>query len=156
MAGNFSSASKPYWCKQRGRAQIKPTPRRCDVCMAASLVVASAELQVLETNSFIRGYHKYTDVWVPFIGESLLVKPEPTNAKDNKAVAVNEGLHSCRSCTTQSCTASFSLLKMRCQQSVCCGPRRESEQRRRLWPGSALYLPPVRPTCLCLPNERTS
>ncbi len=37
-----------------------------------------------------------------------------------------------------------------------CGPRREGEQRRRLWPGSALYLPRVRPTCLCLPNERTS
>ncbi len=26
--------------------------------------------------------------WTPTIGESLLVKPEPTNAKDNKAVAV--------------------------------------------------------------------
>ncbi len=58
------------------------------MCMAASQVVASAELQVLEINSFIRGYHEYTDVWVPFIGEPLLVKPEPTNAKDNKAVAV--------------------------------------------------------------------
>ncbi len=26
--------------------------------------------------------------WTPTIGESLLVKSEPTNAKDNKAVAV--------------------------------------------------------------------
>ncbi len=37
--------------------------------------------------------------------------------------------------------------------STRCGPRRESEQRRRLWPGSALYLPRVRPTCLCRIRE---
>ena len=56
--------------------------------MAASQVVTVEKLQVLEINSYIRGYHAYADVWVPAVGETLLVKPEPTNAKDNNAVAV--------------------------------------------------------------------
>ncbi len=42
-------------------------------------------LQVLEITSYVRGYHAYMEDWTPTIGESLLVKPEPTNAK---AVAV--------------------------------------------------------------------
>ncbi len=36
----------------------------------------------------IHGIHSYMEDWTPTIGESLLVKPEPTKAKDNKAVAV--------------------------------------------------------------------
>ncbi len=52
------------------------------------LNVTAAGLQVLEIISYVRGYHAYMEDWTPTIGESLLVKPEPTNAKDNKAVAV--------------------------------------------------------------------
>lgn len=44
----------------------------------------------VEFNSFIRGYHAYKDVWEPFVGESLLLKREPTNVKDRSAVAVTK------------------------------------------------------------------
>ena len=54
----------------------------------ASQVITATELQVLEVNSYIRGYHVYVDIWAPTVGESLLVKPEPTNPNDKKAVAV--------------------------------------------------------------------
>lgn len=53
-----------------------------------SQVVTATGLQVLEINSYIRGYHAYMDIWQPTIGEILLAKPEPTNVKDSKAVAV--------------------------------------------------------------------
>ncbi len=48
------------------------------VITMASQVVTATELQVLEIDSYIRGYHAYTDVWVPM----------PANAKDKKAVAI--------------------------------------------------------------------
>ena len=54
----------------------------------ASQVVAGAGLEVLEINSYIRGYHAYMDIWEPTIGETLLAKMEPSNIKDRKAVAV--------------------------------------------------------------------
>ena len=54
----------------------------------ASQPVSGSGLEVLEISSFVRGYHAYLDVWTPAIGEVLLVKPEPTNEKDSKAVAV--------------------------------------------------------------------
>lgn len=54
----------------------------------ASEIATVAGLEVLEINSYIRGYHAYMNIWIPTIGEALLVKPEPTNAKDKTAVAV--------------------------------------------------------------------
>ena len=54
----------------------------------ASQVITATKLQVLEVNSYIRGYHVYVDIWAPTVGESLLVKPEPTNPNNKKAVAV--------------------------------------------------------------------
>jgi len=47
----------------------------------------AASFDSVEFNS-IRGYHAYKDIWEPFIGETLLLKREPTNAKDRSAVAV--------------------------------------------------------------------
>ena len=44
-------------------------------------------LQVFEIDSYVRGYHAYMDVWSPVIGETLLVKREPSNVKDRHAVA---------------------------------------------------------------------
>ena len=46
--------------------------------------------------SFIRGYHGYKDLWVPKIGEVLLLKWEPENKVDKNAVAVttSNGTHS--------------------------------------------------------------
>ena len=45
-------------------------------------------LQVFEIDSYVRGYHAYMDVWSPVIGETLLVKREPSNVKDRHAVAI--------------------------------------------------------------------
>ena len=46
------------------------------------------EQQVLETNSYIRGYHVYKDTWSATIGETLLVKREIGNMNDPNAVAI--------------------------------------------------------------------
>ena len=54
----------------------------------SSQVESSSSVEVLEINSFIRGYHAYKDLWTPATGESLLVKREPTNSHDVNAVAV--------------------------------------------------------------------
>ena len=54
----------------------------------ASQAVSGSEQDVLEIRSCVRGYHTYSDLWTPTIGEVLLVKPEPTNEKDWNAVAV--------------------------------------------------------------------
>ena len=46
-------------------------------------------LQVFEIDSYVRGYHAYNmDVWSPVIGETLLVKREPSNVKDRHAVTI--------------------------------------------------------------------
>ena len=45
-------------------------------------------LQVFEIDSYVRGYHAYMDVWSPVIGETVLVKREPSNVKDRHAVAI--------------------------------------------------------------------
>ena len=54
----------------------------------ASQPVSDNEVQILEIQSYIRGYHAYMEVWTPTIGEILLVKSEPTNCQDSKAVAI--------------------------------------------------------------------
>ena len=54
----------------------------------ASQPVSDNEVQILEIQSYIRGYHAYIEVWTPAIGEILLVKSEPTNCQDSKAVAI--------------------------------------------------------------------
>ena len=48
------------------------------------------DLQCLEIQSFARGYHAYMDIWTPVIGQTLLLKREPTNPKDKNAVALYE------------------------------------------------------------------
>ena len=48
----------------------------------------AASFDSVEFNSFIRGYHTYKDIWEPFVGETLLLKREPTDVKDRSAVAV--------------------------------------------------------------------
>ena len=57
---------------------------------AKQLVMATSERssRCLEINSFVRGYHAYMDVWDPVIGEILQLEKEPSNRKDQKAVAV--------------------------------------------------------------------
>ena len=122
----------------------------------ASQVITATELQVLEVNSYIRGYHVYVDIWAPTVGESLLVKPEPTNPNDKKAVAVLKGRYNCRSCTKKPCSKTLPVFKERRQQGICRGNRRESQQRSRLWPGSSVHLPFIRPSSLYRQDETTS
>ena len=43
---------------------------------------------VAEFDSYIRGYHTYSDIWSPVVGEILLLKREPDNLVDASAVAV--------------------------------------------------------------------
>ena len=43
---------------------------------------------MLSTESFIRGYHAYMDVWTPVEDETLRLIPEPTNSVDGSAVAM--------------------------------------------------------------------
>ena len=54
----------------------------------ASQAESSSGLEILEIQSYIRGYHEYMEVWTPTIGETLVVKPEPSNEMDSNAVAV--------------------------------------------------------------------
>ena len=56
--------------------------------MIASQVVSSQSIQDLTIESFIRGYHAYTDVWTPVEVEMLRLIPEPSNSVDRNAVAV--------------------------------------------------------------------
>ena len=41
------------------------------------------DTQVLEINSYIRGYHAYMDTWDPALGQELILKPEPITTKTN-------------------------------------------------------------------------
>ena len=50
----------------------------------------SEDLHHIEIQSFLRGNHAYIDIWTPEIGQTLLVKREPTNPKDKNAVVVYE------------------------------------------------------------------
>ena len=56
--------------------------------------MASQDVQLnfrsVEIDSFIRGFHEYRDVWQPVVGESLILKKEPTNNKDRLAVCVQK------------------------------------------------------------------
>ena len=56
----------------------------------ASQVVSSrvVDLEVFDIYLYVRGYHAYMDIWTPIQGQTLLVRREPTNSKDNNAVAV--------------------------------------------------------------------
>ena len=50
--------------------------------------MVAMDIEVLEIPSYIRGYHAYVSMWTPVLGQTLLVKREPTNSKDKNAVAV--------------------------------------------------------------------
>ena len=52
----------------------------------ASKVVKEASCY--EWSSYIRVYHDYQAVWTPPIGETLLLKVEPTNPHDDFAVSI--------------------------------------------------------------------
>ena len=40
-------------------------------------------MEVMEFDSYIRGYHAYQDIWNPVVGESLLLKREPDNPESD-------------------------------------------------------------------------
>ncbi len=39
-------------------------------------------------DSYIRGYHAYKEDWIPTTGEQLVLRREPGNPKDHRAVAI--------------------------------------------------------------------
>ena len=50
---------------------------------------ANSTLGMAQFDSYIRGYHAYLDTWTPVVGETLLLKREPSNEKkDSSAVTV--------------------------------------------------------------------
>ena len=57
----------------------------------ASQPTAQSDLDVVEINSFVLGYHQYMDRWKPVVGEMLLLQREPNNPKDKCAVSVMKG-----------------------------------------------------------------
>ena len=54
----------------------------------ASQIAVTGKLDVLEFQSYVRGYHAYMENWTPIIGQALQLKREPTNGHDVHAVAV--------------------------------------------------------------------
>ena len=50
--------------------------------------IITGSLEVVEIQSFVRGYHAYKDIWDPVVGQMLLLKRQPDNSEDSHAVAV--------------------------------------------------------------------
>ena len=44
-----------------------------------------------EVNSCVRGFHVYSDIWTPFVGETLVCEQESGNPNDPYAVAIKKG-----------------------------------------------------------------
>ena len=47
---------------------------------------ANSTLGMAQFDSYIRGYHAYLDTWTPVVGETLLLKREPSNEKDSSVI----------------------------------------------------------------------
>ena len=52
--------------------------------------MASEGSESCEKTSVIRGHHIYKSVWIPFIGEELVVEAKDSNEHDKNAVAVKK------------------------------------------------------------------
>ena len=57
----------------------------------ASQPVASTRIGSYSFDSFVRGYHAYSEQWEPWIGEVLALERDPTNPEDKCAVATKNG-----------------------------------------------------------------
>ena len=95
------------------------------------------DLQYLEIQSFARGYHAYMDIWTPVIGQTLLLKREPTNPKDKNAVALYEDDYN-RTRTVQLGTVPLEISGKRRKQGVRRGDGRKSKQESWIWAGDTL------------------
>ena len=122
----------------------------------ANQVITATELQVLEVNSYIRGYHVYVDIWAPTVGESLLVKPEPTNPNNKKAVAVLKDATIVGHVPKNLAPRLFLFLRRDVNKAFAEVTGERSQQRSRLWPGSSVHLLFIRPSSLYRQNETTS
>ena len=57
-------------------------------------ILIDNSFSVLKHNSYARGYHAYTDIWKPFIGDnSLRCKREDDNIRDENALAIIHSNH---------------------------------------------------------------
>lgn len=62
--------------------------------LSFSLTMASqlpSESEKFEIESFVRGYHAYSDIWKPRVGEILVLQRESNNPVQKFAVAVVKG-----------------------------------------------------------------
>ena len=50
--------------------------------------IVGENLEVLQINTYVRGYYAYMDLWTPVQDEMLILIREPTNMADKNAVAV--------------------------------------------------------------------
>ena len=57
----------------------------------AAAMEGDTEEDTLVTDSMVRGYHIYQNVWTPTVGEHLLCVREEDNAEDRYAVATRTG-----------------------------------------------------------------
>ena len=53
----------------------------------ASQIGTTAELQVIEFQSYVRSYHAYMESWTPIARQALIFKRKPTNSHNVHAVA---------------------------------------------------------------------
>ena len=54
----------------------------------ASQEVPCINLKVMVILFYVRGYHAYTEMWSPVVGETLWLKREPTDLRDRCATVV--------------------------------------------------------------------
>ena len=129
----------------------------CSIRIMASQAVSGSGIEVFEIHSFIRGYHAYTALWTPTIGEVLLVKPEPTNEKDSNAVAVLKDDSIVGHVPRNLSPRLRHFLRRDVNEAFAeVSYWSKSEQGCRLWSRGTVYLSLVRSTCLYKQNERTS
>ena len=63
--------------------------------MDLTKLMQDKEIQIVvttnfETDSFVKGYHEYKNIWTPKIGETLSTEREPVNLVDKYAVCVKK------------------------------------------------------------------
>jgi len=55
------------------------------------IIKINAMMDMHEANSCVRGFHVYSDIWTPFVGETLAYEQESGNPNDPYAVTMKKG-----------------------------------------------------------------
>ena len=79
---------------------------------------AVSQLQVLEIYSFLRGYHAYTEMWNPVMGEIYTGGEDRTNEQTLYTCSGNlQRYRNCRPCSIQSSSKNVSIFYERTKHS---------------------------------------